>query len=691
MNLKLLVVLVVVFATVVLVHWPALSARANGFDDGQYFAENDRVRYPTWAGVGAFLSEVLDPSTVEGYYQPLTMISLMIDTAAGGTATNLRPYHWTNLVSHALNALLVVLIAQTLFRSPIASGFAGLLFGLHPLMVDSVYWISERKTLLATFFSFVAMLSYFRFARTRSWLAYTCCLLAYVLALMSKPTSLPLPAALLLFNVWPLRRLSWRAAIETIPLFVLCAVSAVVTYLSQAKTYVGAPSDYGLTGIPLVLAYDISFYLTKLVWPTHLTIRYPPPSPISFSNWQLVLSLVAMLGLAALCVRVYRRSAAPLVALGLFFVLLTPSMQVVSVTDVLVSNKYAYLPLIGPILLIAAGCAWLIAATEPACPHAGRRSALAETGLRTARLCCGVGPLIRGSVVVLSVTSLVALSLASRSYGAYWSDTVTLFRPALALAPDVPMLHYHLGFGLKAAGDEEGAMACFREAYRLDNTSPQFITNLANQLHAKGDIEGALKLLNEALAADPEYQLAHYNLAFILSGLGRRDEAAVHYQELLRLAPNDARANNNFGLMLAEMGDTAGAIEHIRKAIERDPKYIEARLNLASVLFDSGNHNDARTELEEVLRQDPENAKAHAFLGAVLAMTKNFAPAIDHFRAAVRLLPTNPEAHFNLAHALAESGQDEEAIAQYREALRLAPEDKQIAGELDALLARSPR
>jgi Flp pilus assembly protein TadD len=666
MNLKLLAVLTVVFATVCLVHWPALSAQANGFDDGQYFAENDRVRYPSWAGVGAFLSEVLDPSTVEGYYQPLAMISLMIDTAAGGTPTNLRPYHWSNLIMHALNAVMVVILAHTLFRSPIAAGFAGMLFGIHPLMVDSVYWISERKTLLATFFSFAAMLSYFRFARTRSWLAYSLCMFTYVLALMSKPTSLPVPAALLLFDVWPLKRLSWRAVIEKIPLFVLCFISAVVTYLSQAKTYVGTPTDHGVTGIPLVLAYDVFFYLTKLVWPTHLTIRYPPPSPISFANWELIVSLVAMLALAAVCVRAYRRTAAPLVALGLFFVLLTPSMQVVSVTDVLVSNKYAYLPLIGPILLIAAGCAWL-----------GRTPS--------------VRPMVRNSVAAMCIAALVALSLASRSYGAYWADTVTLFRPVVALAPDVPMLHYHLGFGLKAAGDMEGAMASFREAYRLDNTNPQIITNLANHLHANGDTDGALKLLNEAIEADPKYLRAQYNLAYILAGLGRRDEAAVHYREALGISPNDSEANNNFGLLLAEMGDTPGAIEHIRKAIERDPNYVQARLNLASVHFDSGNTNDARVELEEVLRQDPENVKAHAYLGAVLAMAKNFAAAIDHFRAAARLQPNDPVAHFNLARALAESGQTEEAIAEYREALRLDPADKQSAGELEALLARSSR
>jgi len=195
-----------VCACVAAAHWPALSAQALSFDDHEYMAENPLVQNPGWSSARRFLTEVLEPSTIGGYYQPLNMISLMLDYALGGRPDNLLPFHRTSLALHMANTALVIVLLYLLFgRAWVAAG-VGLLFGLHPMTVETITWVGERKTLLAAFFALWSLIIYVYFTRKGNWKLYFGCMVMYVLALMSKPTSLPLPAAMLLMDYWPLGR-----------------------------------------------------------------------------------------------------------------------------------------------------------------------------------------------------------------------------------------------------------------------------------------------------------------------------------------------------------------------------------------------------------------------------------------------------------------------------------------------------
>ena len=214
-NVRLTAVLTaIVCAAVCVTHWPVLSARALTFDDEQYFTENVLVQKPGIESAKRFLGEVLKPSTVAGYYQPLTMISLMIDYRLGGREGDLLLVHRTSLILHIMNTALLIIFVYHLFGVPWAAAAGGLLFGLHPMTVEPVAWISERKTLLATFFSLWSLIFYVRFARSGDLKVYFGCMTAYILALMSKPTSVPLPILMLLLDFWPLRRLNKRAVWE---------------------------------------------------------------------------------------------------------------------------------------------------------------------------------------------------------------------------------------------------------------------------------------------------------------------------------------------------------------------------------------------------------------------------------------------------------------------------------------------
>ena len=261
------VLIILVCVSVLITHWPALSAQAISIDDQMYFVNNYLVRNPSWESTKRFLTEVLEPSAVQGYYQPLTMISLMLDYMMAGQSDSLQPFHITSLAFHIANTALIIVLLYQLFGNVWAAAAVGLLFGVHPLTVEPIPWVGERKTLLAAFFTFWSLVLYVRYVRRGSLKYYIGCAVMYMLALMSKPTSMPLPIMLLLVDFWPLRRLNWKTILEKLPLFVIGGILAVIIYVSQNLTLpVTMPQVYGFIRVPLFICHDIIFYLYKMIW-----------------------------------------------------------------------------------------------------------------------------------------------------------------------------------------------------------------------------------------------------------------------------------------------------------------------------------------------------------------------------------------------------------------------------------------
>ena len=340
--------IVLVGQLVMLAHWPSLSAQALMFDDEQYLTENYLVQTPSWASAGRFLSEVSKPSTVRGYYQPLTMISLMVDYALGGRPDNLRQFHRTSLALHVMNTMLVIVLLYLLFDQEWVAAGVGLLFGLHPLTAETIPWVGERKTLLAAFFALWCLILYVRYARKGSWMMYGVCMMMYIAALMSKPTSTPLPVLMLLMDYWPLKRLKTRAVVEKAPLFVVGAVSAIITYVSQSSTYgVTLPSEYGFGRIPLTICHNIIFYLYKIIWPANLSSHYAFPMPMGLSNPMVLAGVIGMCIRIPLLLISLRWTRAALTGWLFFFVAILPTMQIIAFNYLIASTKFVYLPSIG--------------------------------------------------------------------------------------------------------------------------------------------------------------------------------------------------------------------------------------------------------------------------------------------------------------------------------------------------------
>lgn len=331
-------ILVIVCILVFIVHLPALSARATFHDDHMYLTENFLVQNPGWTSARRFFVEILEPSTVTGYYQPLTMISLMADVAITGSSNSFRPFHRTSLLLHVANTALVAVLLYLLFGHALIAAGVALLFGLHPMTVDSICWISERKTVLATFFALFSIIFYVRYAHLGKKRHFIGCLIAYVLALLAKPTTVPLPAMMLLMDYWPLNRLRRDSIIEKLPLFLIGTVFAVITYVSQDRTtIVILPGQYNPLRIPMILSHNIIFYLYKIVWPLNLSPHYEYTS--------YLMKLAGAIGTCVLIPVLFlslRRTRALLTGWLIFFIAIIPTMGIVSVTPVIAANRYAY-------------------------------------------------------------------------------------------------------------------------------------------------------------------------------------------------------------------------------------------------------------------------------------------------------------------------------------------------------------
>jgi tetratricopeptide (TPR) repeat protein len=697
------VLTIAVCAAVLITHWPALSAQAISIDDSMYFVNNFLVRTPSWESVRRFLVEVLEPSSVRGYYQPLTMISLMLDYALGGQTDNLRIFHQMSLLLHVVNTTLIIVLLYQLFGSAWGAAAVGLLFGVHPLTVEPIPWIGERKTLLAAFFTLWSLVLYVRYVHRGSLKNYFGCFAMYVLALMSKPTSTPLPVMLLLMDFWPLRRLNRRAVLEKLPLFVIGGISAIITYISQNRTAsIITPQAYGPMRILFIICHDVIFYLYKMIWPVNLTSHYPFPVPLGFANPMVIIGVIGTGILIVLLVVSLRWTRAALTGWLIFFIMVFPTLQTFQFSDAIASDKYIYLPLIGLLMILTAFLGWV----------------------------CGTGGLRQHTAKYVAVAIIVLIlagaeSLATRRYLADWKDSVSLYARMARISPNSIYANNNLGAALGEKGDIKQAIEYFNRTLEIDSNDIDARMNLGKILADQGEYDKAMSHYNETMRLSPAESDIYNHIALILiaqnriyeaiavyreglerktmnpailhTGLGtllfqqgKIDEAMDELQVAVKLKP-DATAFNNLGMALTLKGRIDEAMKCHKKAVQLDPKNAEAHYDLGNNLLAKGRFEQAIGEYEKALQINPRYAKAHGNLAVALAQQGRLDEAIKHFAGASKIEPNNIGARHNLAMALINKGLFEDAVNQYREILKLQPQDVDTRCVLGDVLARQGR
>ena len=594
-------VAVIAAIVVLVVYLPVLSAQARALDDAQYLEDNPLITRPSVANAGRFFAEVLEPSTVEGYYQPLSMVSLMLDSALAGSVSDLRPFHRTALGLHLLNTVLVIVLLYLLFDQPLIAAVVGLLFGVHPLTVESVAWVSQRKTLLAMALALGCLIAYVRYARRRQPFIYGVALALFIAALLAKPTVTPLPFLLVLLDAWPLRCFSRRTVIEKVPFLVVAMVFAVITVVSQGRTAeISAPTYWAWWQIPLVVAYDLAFYLTKVFYPAGLTINYPVPAVMNLAQ-PLVIAGLSLIALRVLVGGLTLKKFKTVTVTGLWFLIaLAPTMGLIGFTNVIVADRFVYFPGLALLMALAAGLNAL-----------WRR--WSATGLLYRRL----------ALLLVPVAFAAVWAAVAQQYLQLWKSTESLFTYAIAKAPHEPRLEAQLGFALGRQGRFADAVPHYQRALELsDGGDLNVLNNLAVAYVNLGQFEAALEACQRAsqMAQTPAQQaMVQMNWGNALVAAKKYDLAIEHYRRVLEIQPDSVRVLTNLAVAYMEQGQLDAAKMQLAKAVKLDPLSAMAHYNLGLLHLRQGQPQAAIESLQRAVQLAPGNLAIQRDLAAAQA------------------------------------------------------------------------
>jgi protein O-mannosyl-transferase len=584
-----LLAILLVLGTVAL-YWPAMRCDFITFDDPEYVTANPHVQGGlNWESVKwAFFNPV------SANWHPLTVLSHMLDCQLFG----LKPYghHLVNVLWHALNVALIFALLRRLTGATWRSLLAAALWAVHPLRVESVAWVSERKDVLSTFFGLLTLICYthyveqFKIQNSKFKIFYGLTLLFFAFGLMSKPMLLTWPFVLLLLDYWPFKRISdfrspisdWKLLLfEKIPFFVLVVADGVVTFMVQKRGGGMGTVEHLSLGTRVENAL-ISYarYLGKMIWPTDLAVFYPRPGHWPVENVVLAGLLLCVISL----VLFVQRQRYPFMLMGwLWFVgTLVPVIGLVQVGDQALADRYTYIPSLGLMILVVWGAYALI--------HRWRYNG-----------------------VVLSVvgSAMVAVCMVvTHQQLRYWRDSEALFRHALAVTENNYLAHNNLGTALDEKGQTDEAINQYQEALRLK----------------------------------PDFVIAHYNLGTTLVEIGQTDGAISQYQEVLRLNPDFAKACNNLGYLWATRGENLDEAQAmIERAVKLEPKNAEFLDSLGLVLLKLTRPREAlEYQLRAIEYVGKPDASLYDHLGDIYAALKLREQAGEAWRKSLSVEP-NPE------------------------------------------------
>jgi Tfp pilus assembly protein PilF len=593
------------------------------FDDPEYIGENNHVRAGlTWNGlVWAFTS--FDASN----WFPLTWVSHMAAYQFFGLHSGW--HHLLNVLFHVLATLLLFAALKRMTGALWRSALVAFLFALHPLHVESVAWIAERKDVLCAFFWFLTLWCYARYAQRPGLGRYLLVLLGFCGGLMAKPMIVTLPFVLLLLDVWPLRRANRLAILwEKLPLFALAAGVSLATYLAQqqghaVRSFSSLPA--GLRVANALVTYIV--YIARTFWPAKLAVFYPYSHELP--AWRAVAAGMALAGITFLVLRWIRPH--PYLAVGWFWYLgtLVPVIGFVQVGGQSSADRYTYLPIVGLAIMLSWGAADFL-----------KRYPRARTVAAV-------------SAVAACSACLVLTCLQLR----YWANTGALFEHAVEVTTGNHIAH--------------------------NNLAAYYLTQMRNE-EAWGHVIQALRIR-------PNYAEAHVNLATILRRLGKADESEKEYRVAFTLQPENVEAHSGYGALLLGQGRANEALREFQEVVELRPEYANGRYDLGRMLAAVGRGDEAMAQFAETIRLRPDHAEAHHSLGVALVTRGRLNEALAQFAAEARLKPEDAGVHNNLGQLLASAGRLDEAIAQFSEALRIKPDFEAARRALEATLARRGR
>jgi tetratricopeptide (TPR) repeat protein len=680
-------VCVFIAAAVFAVYWPVRHFDFVNYDDPAYISSNPPVLGGlTWANIYWAFTYIHASN-----WHPITWLSLMLDCQLFGE--NPGANHVVNVCFHALNSILLYLLLAGVTKQKAPAAIVAGLFALHPLHVESVAWISERKDVLSTAFFLATLLAYATYSRQRYaqigaerigkafphrpylWSLFFC-----ACGLLSKPMLVTMPIILWLFDFWPgillqtdrdaeseKTEIGWRSyfnkqrVLDKLPFLGLSILFSAITFYVQRKG--GAVSS--LTTITLSGRLEnavVSYirYLGKMFWPVELAVLYP--HPLHWPIWKVAACLVALILISGAVI--WQRRARPFLFAGWFWFLcaLIPVIGIVQVGLQSMADRYTYIPLIGVFFaLVRLG-----------------NDFVTRAGLTVVKL-----------ALVVAGVILFACALATRYQLQYWANSEVLFRRTVSVTKDNFLAYNNLGFHLSKHGKIDEAIENYYKAIAIHSCYEDALNNLGYAYEGKKEYQKAIGFYERALRCNPNHVEVHNNLGNAFADIGDIDKAMAHYEFVLAHDPSHADANSNYGIALAMKGRLDEAIQHFEKAIKTRPNFAGAHSNLGNAYAAKKNWSKAIAEYLISLKLDPKDSQAENNLGNVLCEQGQLEEGIVHYQKALQLNPENPEGNFNLGVALEKSGQLAQALLHFREAVRLRPNYPEAQAELQRLSSRA--
>ncbi|HEY2990658.1 MAG TPA: tetratricopeptide repeat protein [Candidatus Binatia bacterium] len=598
--------------------YPTLENGFVDWDDDKIIFENLNYRGLDWPEL-----RWMSTTFYMGHYQPLSWMTLGLDYLLWG----MDPfgYHLTSLILHAANAVIFYFIALRLLSaaSPgaaaiplrVAALFAALVFAVHPLRVESVAWVTERRDVLSGLFLLLCILCYLKSvaaaanAERRLWMASA--VVVYGLSLLSKAAGMTLPAVLLVLDVYPLRRLGgraegWRGPAarkvwwEKAPFALLAVIFAVVALLAQREARALLSLEtHGVAARFGQALFGIAFYLRKTIAPLNLSPIYGLPIQLKEADWlSFLLSGALALALTVIFVIGRRRWPAALASWICYLALLAPVLGLVQAGPQLAADRYTYLACLGWAILAGGVLLYLW-------PIGSDGAHLGNVAVFSA---------------VLAAVIVAILGFLTWTQTQVWHDPLTLWKHAVSTYPQASRAHNNFGNALAHRERTAEAIAHYREALRIDPEYKEAHHNLGITLASRGDLAAAIEQYRAALRIDPNYKEARNNLGVALTYQEKLPEAVGEYRAALRIDPGYKEVHNNLGVALVNQGELTEAIAHYRAALSADPSYKAARYNLGNALADRGEVTAAIEQYREALRIDPGYEEARNNLNVLLEM-----------------------------------------------------------------------
>ena len=695
----------------VITFWSLKDCGFINLDDPLYVYENAYVQSGlNWNSIGqAFSSELAKV----GHWHPLTWLSLMLDYQIFGL--NPHGYHLINLLFHVMNTILLFLILHRMTKTLWPSAFVAALFAIHPLHVESVAWITERKDVLSTFFWMLTMGAYSYYVEHPGFRRYCFVLLFFTLGLMAKSMLVTLPFVLLLLDYWPLQRfqeinpeqkiqaevfnltpsvkeilevekladteykwsLIYPLLLEKVPLFVLAVLSSIVTYIAAQS----AGAVRFLKTLSLGARIENAFvsyiaYIGKMIWPSNLAVFYPHQLLLS---WQVLGSVLLLITITVAVFMMVKRS--PYLATGWLWYLgtLVPVIGILQAGSQAMADRYTYIPLIGLFIIVAWGVPDL----------------LKKWNYRKEILWAS------------SALVILCLSIITWAQVGYWQNSITLYDHTLkitdynwpiyycrgnaysdlgnyrqaiedlnrviAIRPSYAEAYNNRGAAYKGFGNYRQAIEDFNKAIEIRPNYPEAYLNRGLAYVGLGNYRQAIEDLNRVIAIRPNYPEAYLNRGFAYNGLGNYRQAIEDFNRAIEIRPSYVEAYNNRGLVYGGLGNYRQAIEDYGRAIKIKPDYADAYYSRGNIYSMLGQYQLAIEDFNKVIRLKPDYANAYYQRGVAYKNMEQNQPAIENFTTAIRLQPANVLAYFNRGTVYNILNQDKQAIDDYNEAIRLNP------------------